>query len=51
MAGQPISVNQIGFDAGAQAVAAASSTPPTRSLCVFYHQPTRSLTRNTHGLP
>jgi len=30
-AGQPISVNQIGFDSGTQAVALADSTPPGRS--------------------
>ena len=31
MAGQPTSVNQMGFDCGTQAVGAPLSTPPGRS--------------------
>src|SRR5690606_32932126 len=51
MAGQPSSVNQIGFDCGTHAVGVALSIPPGRSKCWFDHQARRSLYRKTHGLP
>ena len=42
-AGQPSSVNQIGFDRGSHSVGAAAFTPPIRSTCGIDHQLTRSL--------
>ena len=42
-AGQPSSVNQIGFDCGTQAVGAPLSTPPGRLKCGFGHQARMSL--------
>ena len=44
-----ISVSQIGFPRGTQAVAPVSR-PPSRSTCGFAHQPTRSLARKIQGL-
>jgi hypothetical protein len=50
-AGQPTSVNQIGFDCGTHAVGVPASTPPGRLKCWFSHHSRIAFGLYTHGLP